>query len=324
MRHVILGAGPVGLSAAASLGELGEEVSLVSRSRPRALPSTARHLALDVLEEPALERACEGADVVYQCLNAPYHRWPELFPPLQAAAVRAARAVGARYVSFENLYGYGLPGETPFVERQPDAPCSKKGRVRAAMSETLRRLHAEGALEVTFVRASDLFGPGMRSSALGAEFVGRAVAGRGARGFGDLDAPHTWTYTADAGATLAAAGLGATAGHVWHVPSERPRSQREVAVELARVLGQPVALSATPAWLLRLVGLFRPDAKELLEMAYEFDRPFIVGDEVTRRALGVSPTAFAEALAATVAWYRGEPVTVMRPPHPVAVSRAVR
>ncbi|MDX2010244.1 MAG: NAD-dependent epimerase/dehydratase family protein [Myxococcaceae bacterium] len=315
MRHVILGAGPVGLSTAAALTHREEDVIVVSRTAPASLPRGVRHVPADVLDQPALDRACDGTHVVYQCLNAPYHRWATQFPPLQAAAVRAARAVKARYVSFENVYGYGLPGETPFIERQADHPCSEKGRVRAAMSESLRRLHADGALEVTFVRASDLFGPGMRGSALGEELVGRAVAGKGARGFGDLDAPHTWTYTRDAGATLAAAGSSATFGHVWHVPSERPRTQREVVVELSRLLGREVPLSATPPLVLRLVGLVRPEAAELIEMKYEFDRPFIVGDEVTRRGLGLSPTPFAEALGATVAWYRdvtaGRPAPVM-------------
>ncbi|MCA3011449.1 MAG: NAD-dependent epimerase/dehydratase family protein [Myxococcaceae bacterium] len=323
MRHVVLGAGPVGRSAASALAGCQQDVVIVSRAAPPGLPRTVRHVAADVLDGPALERACEGADVVYQCLNAPYHLWPERFPPLQEAAVRAARAVKARYVSFENVYAYGLPGAAPFSEGQPAAPCSGKGRVRAAMSEALARLYAQGVLEVTFVRASDLFGPGMRASAMGDEFIGRAVAGKGARGFGDLDAPHTWTYTRDAGATLAAAGLSTSWGHVWHVPSDRPRSQREVAAELSRLLAHAVPLSSTPPFVLGLLGLFRPEVKALVEMAYEFDRPFVVGDEKTRAALGLASTPFADALEATVRWFRGAATTqsVQRAPREGAVSR---
>lgn len=263
------------------------------------------HVGCDVREADALSRACEGAAVLYQCLNAPYHRWREEFPGLQRMAVAAARATRARYVSFENVYMYGAPGPAPFVETQSHAPCSDKGRVRAEMVDDLRRMHEAGELHVTHVRASDLFGPGMRGSALGEELVGRAVLGRGARGFGELDAAHTWTFTGDAGETLAAAGCSTeSSGRVYHVPSDTPRSQRQVVAELSRVLGRSVALSATPTWILRLVGLFRPEASAMIEMAYEFDRPFLVDDHATRAALDVRHTPFAEALTATVAWYR--------------------
>jgi nucleoside-diphosphate-sugar epimerase len=305
MKHVILGSGPVGVAAAIALARRHERVHLVSRTRPSELPEGVAHTACDVRDVVSLGRACDGAAVLYQCLNAPYHRWREEFPGLQRAAVSAAREVHARYVSFENVYMYGAPGPAPFVETQAHAPCSDKGCVRAEMVDELRRLHDTGELEVTHVRASDLFGPGMRGSALGEEVVGRAVAGRGARGFGDLQAPHTWTFTRDAGETLAAAGLTTEAlGRVWHAPSDAPRSQHEVVAELSRLLGRDVKLSATPPWILRLVGLFRPEASEMIEMAYEFERPFVVDDRATRAALAVGHTPLAEALAATVSWYR--------------------
>jgi nucleoside-diphosphate-sugar epimerase len=173
------------------------------------------------------------------------------------------------------------------------------------MADELRQLHDACALHVTSVRASDLFGPGMRSAILGAEMVGRAVAGHKARGLGDLDATHTWTFTEDAGETLAAAGLTSLpSGRVWHTPSDAPRSQREVASELSRLTGRQVAVAATPSWVLRLVGALRPEASALIEMTYEFERPFVVDDGATRAALGVRHTPFSQALAATVAWYR--------------------
>lgn len=304
MEHVILGSGPIGLGTAAALARRSHSVLLVSRNRPAALPDGARHVACDVRDADALARACDGATVLYQCLNAPYHRWRDQFPPLQRAAVAAARAARARYVSFENVYMYGEPGPTPFAETHEHAPCSNKGRVRAEMVDELRRLHDAGELDVTHVRASDLFGPGMQGSVLGGECVGRAVAGRGARGYGDLDAAHTWTFTRDAGETLAVAGLAnAGSGRVFHVPSDAPRSQREVVAELSHLLDRTVGLSATPVWLLRLVGLFRPEAAEMIEMTYEFERRFVVDDRATRDALEIRPTPFSEALGATVAWY---------------------
>lgn len=42
----------------------------------------------------------------------------------------------------------------------------------------------------------------------------------------------------------------------------------------------------------------------MIEMAYEFERPFVVDDKATRGALGVGHTSFPEALSETVAWFR--------------------
>jgi len=57
-----------------------------------------------------------------------------------------------------------------------------------------------------------------------------------------------------------------------------------------------------------MVGLFTPAASGMVEMAYEFDRPFVVSDVAARRMLGQTHTPFVDALATTVAWY-GAPHT---------------
>jgi len=310
LAHVVFGCGPVGRATIAALIRRGRRVRAVSRGRPSDLPAGVEHVTGDV--RGVAKRACEGAEAVYQCLSAPYHRWASDWPPLQAAVVAGAVAAGVpRFVSFENVYAYGLPSAEPFHEGSPARPVAGKGRVRAAMIDELQAVHARGAIAVAHVRASDLFGPAMRASALGDEVFGRAARGQQPRAYADLDAPHTWAFTADAGETLARVGTDPTTfGRVWHVPSEPPRSYREVVAALAAVIGRDLRVSATPKWILRLVGLFAPEAGALVEMGYEFDRPFVVGDALTRRDLGLASTPFAEAVAVTARWFadgRAEP-----------------
>jgi nucleoside-diphosphate-sugar epimerase len=301
MKHVILGSGPVGLSTAVALTARDCDVLVVSRRRPPDLPSHIRHVAIDVRNDSALRSAVGRVSVVYQCLNAPYHRWPTDFPPLQAAAVDFASRAEAKLVSFENLYPYGPPRQAPFAEGDAFAPCSDKGRVRALLANALTALHHAGGLEVAQVRASDLFGPGVLASALGEELIGRACAGKRPRVLGDPDAPHTWTFVSDAGETLARVGTRAdTFGRVWHVPSAPACSQRQVVNTLETLLGTKLELRKTPPFALRLVGLFKPAAGALVEMLYEFAHPFVMDDAATRRALGQSHTPFDVALASTL------------------------
>jgi nucleoside-diphosphate-sugar epimerase len=61
--------------------------------------------------------------------------------------------------------------------------------------------------------------------------------------------------------------------------------------------------------MMRIGGLFIPGARETVEMMYEFEKPFVVDSSQFERTFGVKATPIAEAIKATVAWYRAHPVT---------------
>ena len=107
--HVVLGSGPAGTWIARTLAERGERVRVVNRSGSRnaLLPSSVEMVAADVSHTAGAVEAVSGAGVAYHALNPPYDKWAELFPGLQAGALAAARAAGARLVSIDNLYMYG-------------------------------------------------------------------------------------------------------------------------------------------------------------------------------------------------------------------------
>ncbi len=59
-----------------------------------------------------------------------------------------------------------------------------------------------------------------------------------------------------------------------------------------------------PAALISAVGLLNPTVRELSEMRYLFQEPFVVDSSKIRDRLGVVATPVEEALAATMAGYR--------------------
>ncbi|HMQ26044.1 MAG TPA: hypothetical protein PKA98_08650, partial [Acidimicrobiales bacterium] len=228
-------------------------------------------------------------------------RWPEEFPALQAGIVDAAEAAGALLVVAENLYGYG-PHDGSLTEDLPLAATTRKGRVRAEMWEALEAAHDAGRLRVVAGRASDFFGPGVEGSAVGDRFFGPLVKGKAAEAAGDPDRLHSYTYVADFGEALVRLSETPAAwGRAWHVPNAPTVSTRALAARAAALAGTQGRVRAFARWQLRLVGLFVPAVREMVEMLYEFEEDFVVDHSAYAAVCGDHATPLDESLAATVA-----------------------
>ena len=304
--HVVFGTGQVGSALAGHLAGLGLAVRAVSRSRPATLAGGADWRAADVSDPEAATDAAKGASVVYQCVNAPYTQWPELFPPLQRGVLAAAERTGALLVVLENLYGYGPVGGKPMTEDLPLTATTVKGRTRATMTAELLAATEAGRVHFAIGRASDFFGPGVtQGSTLGERVFGNALAGRRADFIGNPDLPHTYSYVPDIAAGLATLGTDPrAAGQVWHLPGPQTVTTRALLDLVAGEVGHQVAVRSLPKLAVRALGLVNPMLRELAEMSYEFDQPFVLDTSKYQSAFGATGTPLADAIAATVAWYR--------------------
>ena len=276
--HVVFGTGQVGGAPAAHLAGLGITVRAVSRHRPPALAAGADWRAADAADPEAATDAAKGASVIYQCLNAPYTQWPERFPPLQRGVLAAAERTGALLVVLENLYGYGPTGGKPMTEDLPLAATTVKGRTRATMTAGLLAAAEAGRVRVAIGRASDFFGPGVtEGSTLGERVFGNALAGRRANFIGNPDLPHTYSYVPDIAAGLATLGTDTrAAGQVWHLPGPATVTTRALLDLVTAEVGHQVGIRSIPKLAVRALGLVNPLMRELAELSYEFDEPFVL------------------------------------------------
>ena len=303
--HVVFGAGQVGRALSARLAALDLTVRTVSRHRPEGLAEGVAWRAADASDPGAATEAAAGAAVVYQCLNAPYTDWPKLFPALQRGVLEAAQRNGALLVSLENVYGYGPTGGRPLTEDLPLAATTVKGRTRAAMTRELLAAAEAGRVRIAIGRASDFFGPGVTESSLGERVFANALAGKRADVLGDPGLPHTYSYVPDIAAGLATLGTADRAEGVWHLPGPETTTTRRVLELLSVEVGHPVAVRSMPKLLVRALGLVNPMMRELAEMAYEFEEPFVLDTSKYRAAFGDAGTPLPAAISTTVSWYRG-------------------
>jgi len=68
------------------------------------------------------------------------------------------------------------------------------------------------------------------------------------------------------------------------------------------------AQAITPAWQMRALGLVNRTVREISEMRYEFDEPFVVDASRAETALGLRATPLADAVQQTVRWYRDQAI----------------
>jgi nucleoside-diphosphate-sugar epimerase len=175
------------------------------------------------------------------------------------------------------------------------------------MSEELMEAHKSGKVQVAIGRASDFFGPRVLTSAAGEQVFGRAVEGKSAQVAGDPDQPHTYTYVPDIGRGLVILGERQEAlGRAWHLPSPETLTTRQFVEMIFEEVGKPARVQAAPKIVLRAMGLFNPGIREMIEMLYEFEEPFVVDDSDFTRTFGEQATPLREAIQRTVRWYREE------------------
>jgi nucleoside-diphosphate-sugar epimerase len=307
-RHVIFGTGAIGLAIYDALRRRGESVRLVNRSGRARVPDNVEVIGGDARDSAFTRAVAHGAAVLYQTLNPPYHQWTAQWPPLQAGVLAAARTSGARLVSMDNVYMYGRPNGRPLTEDRPNAAHTTKGQLRARMAGELLAAHQAGRVQVAIGRASDYFGPrGGAQSNLGDRVFPAATASKTATVLGNADQPHTYTYIPDIGEALAVLGEHPDApGQIWHLPNDPDtKTTRQLVDIIYQQAGQPrTKLRVMPALLLRLVGLANLTVRELIEMQYQFDEPFIVDSSKIATQLDVHATPIEQAIADTFATYR--------------------
>nr|WP_210769219.1 NAD-dependent epimerase/dehydratase family protein [Occultella kanbiaonis] len=301
---VVLGAGPIGATTARHFADRGDRVTVVTRSG-----TGPRHPGIDrvaiVISAGSLDEVAAGASVIVNAVNLPYAQWATGWPPIHRAIMAAAESSGAVLAVAGNLYLYPA-GSSTMTARTPIDPPTRKGAVRARMWADLVQAHEAGRIRTLELRASDYVGAQVVSTEgahAGPRLVDPVLQGKRASVVGDPDAPHTWTAVDDIARTIVTLAQDERAwGRAWHVPSAPARSIRQLADDVAKAAGAPGArLSRIPRPALRAMGMVQPQLREIVEMLYQFDEPFIAGHEETTEAFGLTPTPWAQTVDAIVA-----------------------
>lgn len=139
--HVVFGAGPLGRAVVNELIHHGKAVRVVSRKRPDGQGAAGRRAGRhQPLQRQRRAPARPGRGRGLPVRQPAYHRGREV-PAPATAVIEGLTGSGVKLVIGENTYMVGNTQGKPLTEDLPHAAHTRKGKVRAAMSEAALAAH---------------------------------------------------------------------------------------------------------------------------------------------------------------------------------------
>jgi nucleoside-diphosphate-sugar epimerase len=267
--QTILGAnGVIATELSKHLPSYNTTIRQVSR-HPKKVNETDELVEADLLDYDQTGRAVAGSEIVYLLAGLKYDIkvWREQWPKLMRNVIDACKKHNSKLVFFDNVYSYGKVDGT-MTEETPFNPTSKKGEVRAKVATMLLDEIKAGIINGMIIRAADFYGPGANLSLTYSTVTTRLKAHKGAQWIGNPKSIHTFTYTPDAGKSVARLGNTSSAyNQTWHALTSKEKMTGEQYVKIAcDIMGVPYKLQAVPKFGVSIVGMFVPVLHEFVEI----------------------------------------------------------
>lgn len=302
--YALFGAsGSTGASIASALEAVGQQYRVVGRDRATLQAEFGNRPLAEITEwnpdDPAsVQAAATGIDTIFYLVGVPYNHF-ELHPQIMRATLNGAIAAGVkRIVLLSPIYSYGRPASATVDESHSRNPDTFKGKMRKEQEDLVLTAHAAGQIEATILRVPDFYGGDPKKSLVGDIFVA-AMSKRRANVIGPIDKPHQYVFIDDIGpVALALAREDRAFGKAWNFAGSGTITQREFATKVFAQVGRKPQLMVANLFMLRLIGLFDPIMRELVEMNYLQSDPVLLDDHALRTLLpGVRVTSYDDGIA---------------------------
>ena len=301
--QTILGAnGVIAQRLSKHLIEYTQQIRQVSRN-PKKVHASDELMSADLLNFDQTAKAVAGSEIVYLLAGLKYdvNVWREQWPKLMRNVIDACKKHNSKLVFFDNVYSYGLV-KGVMTEETPFNPCSKKGEVRAKIATMLLDEVKAGNINGMIVRGADFYGPEVLLSLTHSTVTQRLKANQGPQWIGDPKKIHTFTYTPDAGKSVAMLGNTASAfNQTWHALTSKERITGEQYVRMAcEIKGRSYKIQALPKFGVRLVSLFVPVMREFVEMMYQYENDYIFDSTKFEKSFNLQATTYQDGIASTL------------------------
>jgi len=298
--QTILGAGgTIGKELARYLSEYTNQIRLVGRD-PQKVNESDHLFSADLTNLSQVMEAVKDTEVAYLTIGLQYNTkiWQVIWPVVMKNVLEACKQHHVKLVFFDNIYMYDSQHIAHMTEDTPINPSSKKGTVRAQISQMLMDEVEKGTIQGLIARSADFYGPDNQQSMLIETVFKNLKNGKKASWLGGVNFKHSFTYTPDAAKATALLGNTEKAfNQVWHLPTaSNPLTGKQWIEAFASKMQLPPKLQVAGKTLVRIIGLFNPLMKELVEMMYQYDRDYVFDSSKIENEFGVHPTSYVEGI----------------------------
>jgi nucleoside-diphosphate-sugar epimerase len=302
MQTILGSSGVVGIELAKSLTKYTDKIRLVSRN-PKRVNETDQLVVADLTNKQQVLSALEGSEIVYLTVGLEYKIsvWQTQWPIIMKNVIDACKVHKSKLVFFDNVYVYGLV-KGWMKEDTIVNPSSKKGEVRAHISQMIMTEVEKGHLDAIIARAADFYGPNTPLSFATVTVFHNLKKGKKAQWFLDAGKKHSMTYTPDAGKATAMLGNTNSAyNQIWHLPTDKNALTGKEFTEIAaKAFGVDPKFMVLKKWMIRLVGMFVSVVKESIEMLYQNEYDYLFDSTKFEKTFNFIPTSCKDGIAETV------------------------
>jgi nucleoside-diphosphate-sugar epimerase len=295
-------AGAIGHSIAAALRTAGRDYRVIGRSRAPLEAAFGQDPHAEITlwnpDDPAsIAAAAKGLQTAIYLVGVPYNQFAA-HPPLMERTLAGLTAAGVeRLILIGTVYPYGRARSNPVTEAHPREPHTFKGQMRLEQENRVLDAHGRNGLSTLVLRLPDFYGPCIERSLLNGVFEG-AARGTRAQVIGPIDVPHEFVFVPDVGPVVETLTRTPHAYGRWlHLAGTSTITQREMATQAYALAGREPKLMVAGKPMLRVLGLFNPIIRELVEMNYLMTDPMVLDDSALQTLIGpIHKTPYEEGI----------------------------
>ncbi|MFC6603742.1 SDR family NAD(P)-dependent oxidoreductase [Ectobacillus funiculus] len=307
-KVLVLGAsGGMGYSIVKELCERGIAVIAFARTKEKleklfgAEPNVTI-ITGDIFRVEDLQAAARGVEVIFQAANIPYADWEGKLAAFMTNIVHAAKEQSAKLAIVDNIYAYGRSPDKKVDEAALKQPHTKKGKLRLQVETIVK----ESNVPALIAHFPDFYGPNAESTILNYTLQS-IVQNKKASFVGNQKIAREFITPDGAKAIVNLALREEAYGQNWNIPGAGVITGEEMVQTLRGITKYDKRVSTITKGMIRFLGLFNANMREVVEMLYLTEEPVVLSGEKYERIIGKLPrTSYEEGLRQTIAYMKAQ------------------
>lgn len=251
----------------------------------------------DIFSVADLQNAATGVDVIFHSANIPYPEWEEKLPVLINNILSVAINEQSKLAIVDNIYAYGRSKGKKVKEDAEKNPHTKKGEIRLRLEKMIK----ESGVSALIAHFPDFYGPNAENSVLHYTLA-NVVKGKKSGFVGKQNVAREFIFTPDGAKAIVNLALNESAyGQNWNIPGSSVVTGEELIQTIRELTGYQKGVSTVSKNMIRVLGLFNANMREVVEMFYLFEEPVVLNGQEYEAMIGPLPrTPYKEGLRQTI------------------------